>query len=65
LIAEIIVKDTSRKRVINKMRMALNETIIEGVKTNVDLHKRIIEDTNFHEYKHFIKYLEEDLLKNE
>ena len=65
LIAEIIVKDTNRQRVINKMRMALNETIIDGVKTNVDLHKKIIEDKNFHEYKHYIKYLEEDLLKHE
>ena len=49
LIAEIIVKDTNRERVINKMRMALNETIIYGINTNVDLHKKIIEDKNFHE----------------
>ena len=47
------------------MRMALNETIIDGVKTNVDLHKKIIEDKNFQEYKHYIKYLEEGLLKHE
>ena len=65
LIADIIVKDYNRERVINKMRMALNETIIDGVKTNVDLHKKIIEDKNFQEYKHYIKYLEEGLLKHE
>ena len=65
LIAEIIAKDYNRERVINKMRMALNETIIDGVKTNVDLHKKIIEDKVFQSYNHYIKYLEEDLLSNE
>ena len=44
LIAEVIVKDKDRDRVINKMRVALQELVVEGIKTNQNLHQRILED---------------------
>ena len=62
LIAEIIVKDSNRERVLNKMKMALDETVIEGIDTNLDLHRRIVSDEGFRECDHYIKYLEEKVL---
>ena len=62
LIAEIIVKDSNRERVLNKMKMALDETVIEGIDTNLDLHRRIMSDEGFRKSDHYIKYLEEKVL---
>jgi len=64
LIAEIIVKDSNRDRVLNKMRMALNETVIEGIQTNIELHQKIMSNQEFKEYKHYIKFLEDKMVEN-
>ena len=64
LIAEIIVKDSNRDRVLNKMRMALNETVIEGIQTNIELHQKIMNNQEFKEYKHYIKFLEDKMVEN-
>jgi len=64
LIAEIIVKDSNRDRVLNKMRMALNETVIEGIQTNIELHQKIMSNQEFKEYKHYIKFLEDKIVEN-
>ena len=63
LIAEVIVKDKDRNRVINKMRVALQELVVEGIKTNQNLHQRILEDKGFLNLDYYIKYLEEELIK--
>ena len=65
LIAEIIVKDLNRDRVLNKMKMALDETVIEGIKTNVDLHRRLVTNDDFREYRHYIKFLEEKMVNDD
>ena len=58
LIAEVIVKDKDRNRVINKMRVALQELVVEGIKTNQNLHQRILEDKGFQAGGTNIHYLE-------
>ena len=63
LIAEVIVKDGDRQNTINKMRMALTELVIEGIKTNQALHLKILEDKGFQNIDYYIKYLEEELIK--
>jgi len=63
LIAEVIVKDGDRENTINKMRMALNELVIEGIKTNQPLHLKILEDEGFQKINYYIKYLEEEIIK--
>ena len=63
LIAEVIVKDKDRDRVINKMRVALQELVVEGIKTNQNLHQRILEDKGFLNLDYYIKYLEEKIIK--
>ncbi len=47
LIAKLIVYDKSRTDAIMKMKRALDEFIIEGVKTTIPLHKRVMEDPDF------------------
>lgn len=47
LIAKLIVHDSDRKKAIAKMRRALSEIRIDGIKTTVPLHKKIFENEDF------------------
>jgi Biotin carboxylase len=62
LIAEVIVKDRDREKTINKMQMALNELVVGGIKTNKELHLRILEDNKFQNVNYYINYLEQELI---
>ena len=62
LIAEVIAKDKDREKTINKMKMALNELVINGIKTNKELHLRILEDNQFQNIGYYINYLEQELI---
>lgn len=48
LLAKVIVHAASRKQAIARMRRALDEFICEGIKTNIELHKRILDTPEFH-----------------
>ena len=58
LIGKIISYGDTREIAIIKMRNALKEIVIEGIKTNVPLHQRILEDKNFLQGGANIHYLE-------
>ena len=62
LTAEVIVKDKDREKTINKMKMALNELVVGGIKTNKELHLRILEDNKFQNVNYYINYLEQELI---
>ncbi|BAI79951.1 acetyl-CoA carboxylase, biotin carboxylase subunit [Deferribacter desulfuricans SSM1] len=47
MIAKLIVHSESRKGAISKMKVALNEFIIEGVKTTIPLHLKIMDHYKF------------------
>ncbi len=47
LIAKIICKAQTREEVIRKMQRALDEFIIEGIKTTVPFHQRLLKDPKF------------------
>ena len=47
MIAKLITYGRNRKDAILKMKRALREFHIEGVKTNIGLHKRIMENDKF------------------
>jgi acetyl-CoA carboxylase biotin carboxylase subunit len=47
LIAKLIVHARTRDRAIARMRRALEATVIEGVKTTIPLHLRILDDPDF------------------
>jgi len=46
LLAKIIVLGEDRHRAIKKMLHALGETVVEGIKTNISLHKKLL-NTDF------------------
>ena len=47
MIGKLIVHAKDRAHAINRMQRALEETIIEGVKTTIPYHQKIMEDKNF------------------
>lgn len=47
LIAKLIVHGKDRKDAITKLRRALNEFIIEGIKTTIPFHLKIIDNPDF------------------
>jgi acetyl-CoA carboxylase biotin carboxylase subunit len=47
LIAKIIVHGRDRQEAIARMRRALEMTVIEGIKTTIPLHLRILNDPEF------------------
>ena len=47
LIAKLIVYDTTRKDAIEKMKCALNEFVIEGIKTTIPFHKKVFSHPDF------------------
>lgn len=47
LIAKLIVHARTRERAIARMRRALEATVIEGVKTTIPLHLKILADPDF------------------
>lgn len=49
MIAKLICRARTREEVIRKMERALDEFIIEGVKTTVPFHQRLMKDPNFRE----------------
>ena len=64
MIGKLICYGTTRAEAIAKMRHALDELIIDGIKTNIDLHRRILHDKAFVAGGTNIHYLEK-MLKEE
>ncbi len=47
LLAKLIVRADTRPAAIARLRWALDEFVVEGIKTNVDFHKRLIQHPDF------------------
>jgi acetyl-CoA carboxylase biotin carboxylase subunit len=47
MIAKLICRARTREEVITKMERALDEFIVEGVKTTIPFHKKLMKDENF------------------
>ena len=64
MIAKLIAHGKDRETSIARMRQALDETILTGIKTNIPLHKDLIlQDEKFCKQAMDIHYLEKHLLK--
>ena len=59
LIAKIIVHAPTRAQAIAKMRRALSETIIGGIRTNIPLHQRILEHPAFEDGRVSTRFLDD------
>jgi acetyl-CoA carboxylase, biotin carboxylase subunit len=64
MVGKLIVYGTTRERCIMRLRRALEEFVIEGMKTTIPLHQRIIEDEQFQSGDYTIKWLETWLENN-
>jgi len=58
MIAKLICRARTREDCINKMRRALDEFVVEGVKTTVPFHQQLMQDENFINGNFTTKYLE-------
>lgn len=59
MIAKLITTSKTRKEAISKMNRALDELIIEGVKTTIPLHKQIMNDQNFLDGHYNTRFVED------
>ncbi|HEX8414431.1 MAG TPA: acetyl-CoA carboxylase biotin carboxylase subunit, partial [Sphingomicrobium sp.] len=64
MIGKLIVYGTDRDMCIRRLRRALSEFVVEGMKTTIPLHQRIIDDPEFQSGNYTIKWLEKWLGEN-
>lgn len=63
LIGKLIAHGKTRQEAIARMRQALDEIVIDGIKTNIPLHQELLRDANFTQGGTTIHYLEEKINK--
>ncbi|HLR81585.1 MAG TPA: acetyl-CoA carboxylase biotin carboxylase subunit [Paenalcaligenes sp.] len=65
MIAKLITYGESREQAIARMDIALSEMIVEGVHTNIPLHRELMQDEGFKQGGISIHYLEDKLAKKQ
>ena len=58
LIAKLVVQGRDRQEAIERMKRCLRLTVIEGVKTTIPLHLRILDDADFRAGRYNTRFLE-------
>jgi acetyl-CoA carboxylase biotin carboxylase subunit len=65
MVGKVIVYGDTREQALARMRTALSEMVVEGIKTNIPLHREIMNDasfiaggTNIHYLEHWLKHHE-------
>jgi acetyl-CoA carboxylase biotin carboxylase subunit len=58
MIGKIIVHGDTREQALARMRSALSETLVDGISTNIPLHRELMVDAAFVEGGTSIHYLE-------
>ena len=61
MIGKLIAYGKTREQAIRRMRIALSEIVIDGITTNIPLHRELMLDPNFEEGGTSIHYLEHRL----
>jgi acetyl-CoA carboxylase biotin carboxylase subunit len=59
MIGKIICHGDTREQAMARMRIALMETVVEGIQTNIPLHRELMVDSKFMEGGTTIHYLEQ------
>jgi acetyl-CoA carboxylase biotin carboxylase subunit len=65
MIAKLIVYGSTRERCIMRLRRALEEMVVEGVKTSLPLHRELIQQPDVLSGDYSIKWLEDYLRERE
>jgi acetyl-CoA carboxylase biotin carboxylase subunit len=61
MIAKIITYGDTREEALNRMRQALDELVVDGIRTNQDLQRQLVRDAGFRKGGVNIHYLENKL----
>ena len=61
MVAKIITYGDTREQAIARMKIALSETVVDGISTNIPLHRDLMLDAHFEEGGTNIHYLEKML----
>ena len=64
LIGKLIAYGDTREQAITRMSIALSETVVEGIQTNLPLHVELMQDAAFLRGGTSINYLEQKLTKS-
>jgi len=65
LVAKLIVHGRDRAHCLARLKLALQEFVIEPIPTTLDLHRRLIDAPAIHDGSYTIRWLEEEFLKAE
>ena len=61
MVGKVIAYGATRTQALGRMRIALSEMVVEGIQTNIPLHRDLLNDTNFMRGGVSIHYLEQKL----
>jgi acetyl-CoA carboxylase biotin carboxylase subunit len=59
MIAKLIVRGKTREGAIKKMQRALDEFVIEGIKTTIPFHQQLMKDPRFQAGEFTTRFLED------
>ena len=65
MIGKVIAYGASREQAIRRMRVALSEMVVEGIRTNLPLHQELLNDARFLRGGVSIHYLENKLIEEQ
>ncbi len=65
MIAKLITTAQTREEAINKMKRALDEFVIEGVKTTIPFHRQLMEHPDYLAGNYTTKFMEDFVMKPE
>jgi acetyl-CoA carboxylase biotin carboxylase subunit len=63
MVAKLIVHGKDRDEAIAKMRQALDEFVVKGIKTTIPIHRQIFASQQFVESRYTTRFIEEFLQK--
>ncbi|WP_156864533.1 acetyl-CoA carboxylase biotin carboxylase subunit [Casimicrobium huifangae] len=63
MVGKLLAYGATREQAIARMRIALSEMIVEGIKTNIPLHRELMDDAQFVKGGFSIHYLEQRMAK--
>jgi acetyl-CoA carboxylase biotin carboxylase subunit len=65
MVGKVIAYGATREQAMGRMRIALSEMVVEGILTNIPLHRELLNDTRFMRGGVSIHYLEQKLAQEQ
>jgi acetyl-CoA carboxylase biotin carboxylase subunit len=65
MVGKVIAYGATREQAMSRMRIALSEMVVEGIHTNIPLHRELLNDTRFMRGAVSIHYLEQKLAQEQ